>query len=114
MSSFLSVFEFVVHEVSLYSHTCKPLTTALVPTVPSSCFFRQCATITKVREGNILVASFALISFMIDKSSEVGGRVGHGLVLAWFKSYVLHLVFLCNHQDKRYTSAFYLPLSASQ
>ena len=24
--------------------------------------------------------------------SEVGGRVGHGLVLAWFESYVLHLV----------------------
>ena len=26
--------------------------------------------------------------------SEVGGRVGHGLVLAWFESYVLRLVFL--------------------
>ena len=26
--------------------------------------------------------------------SEVGGRVGHGLVLAWFELYVLHLVFL--------------------
>ena len=26
--------------------------------------------------------------------SEVGGRVGHGLVLAWFESYVLCLVFL--------------------
>ena len=25
---------------------------------------------------------------------EVGGRVGHGLVLAWFESYVLRLVFL--------------------
>ena len=25
--------------------------------------------------------------------SEVGGRVGHGLVLAWFESYVLRLVF---------------------
>ena len=25
---------------------------------------------------------------------EVGGRVGHGLVLAWFESYVLCLVFL--------------------
>ena len=25
---------------------------------------------------------------------EVGGGVGHGLVLAWFESYVLHLVFL--------------------
>ena len=26
--------------------------------------------------------------------SKVGGRVGHGLVLAWFESYVLRLVFL--------------------
>ena len=26
--------------------------------------------------------------------SEVGGRVGHGLVLAWFESYVLRLAFL--------------------
>ena len=26
--------------------------------------------------------------------SEVGSRVGHGLVLAWFDSYVLRLVFL--------------------
>ena len=26
--------------------------------------------------------------------SEVCGRVGHGLVLAWFESYVLRLVFL--------------------
>ena len=26
--------------------------------------------------------------------SEVGGRVGHGLVLAWFELYVLRLVFL--------------------
>ena len=39
--------------------------------------------------------SFVLIHFMIGELlSEVGGRVGHGLVLAWFKSYVLHLVFL--------------------
>ena len=27
-------------------------------------------------------------------SSEVGGQVGHGLVLAWFELYVLRLVFL--------------------
>ena len=26
--------------------------------------------------------------------SEVGGRVGHGLVLAWFESHVLRLVLL--------------------
>ena len=31
---------------------------------------------------------------MISELSEVGGRVGHGLVLAWFESYVLRLVFL--------------------
>ena len=26
--------------------------------------------------------------------SEVSGRVGHGLVLVWFESYMLRLVFL--------------------
>ena len=31
---------------------------------------------------------------MIGELSEVGGRVGHGLVLAWFESYALRLVFL--------------------
>ena len=31
---------------------------------------------------------------MIGELSEVGGQVGHGLVLAWFESYVLRLVFL--------------------
>ena len=31
---------------------------------------------------------------MIGELSEVGGRVGHGMVLAWFESYVLRLVFL--------------------
>ena len=35
------------------------------------------------------------LSFVIGKLlSEVGGRVGHGLVLAWFESHVLRLVFL--------------------
>ena len=29
-----------------------------------------------------------------DRQVVVGGRVGHGLVLAWFESYVLRLVFL--------------------
>ena len=39
--------------------------------------------------------SFVLIRFVIGELlSEVGGRVGHGLVLAWFESYVLCLVFL--------------------
>ena len=32
--------------------------------------------------------------FVIGELLEVGGRVGHGLVLAWFESYVLRLVFL--------------------
>ena len=37
----------------------------------------------------------ARLSFVIGELlSEVGGRVGHGLVLAWFESYVLRLVFL--------------------
>ena len=38
--------------------------------------------------------SFVLIRFVIGELSEVGGRVGHGLVLAWFELYVLRLVFL--------------------
>ena len=78
---------------------CKPLpygqlTTALVPTVPSPCFLRQwSSTVAKVRE--IFCVSFVLIRFVIGELLlEVGGRVGHGLVLAWFESYVLRLVFL--------------------
>ena len=68
---------------------CKPLpygqlTTALVP---SPCFLRQSPRLENV--------SFVLIRFVIGELlSEVGGRVGHGLVLAWFESYVLRLVFL--------------------
>ena len=31
---------------------------------------------------------------MIGELSEVGSRVEHGLVLAWFESYVFRLVFL--------------------
>ena len=39
--------------------------------------------------------SFVLIRFVIGELlSEVGGRVGHGLVLAWFELYVLRLVCL--------------------
>ena len=77
---------------------CKPLlygqlTTALVLTVPSPCFLRQSSTVAKVRET--FCVSFVLIGFVIGELlSEVGGRVGHGLVLAWFESYVLRLVFL--------------------
>ena len=74
---------------------CKPLpygqlTTALVPTVPSPCFLRQSSTVAKVRET--FCVSFVLTRFVIGELlSEVGGRVGHGLVLAWFESYVLRL-----------------------
>ena len=77
---------------------CKPLpygqlTTTLVPTVPSPCFLRQSSTVAKVRET--FCVSFVLICFVIGELlSEVGGRIGHGLVLAWFESYVLRLVFL--------------------
>ena len=78
---------------------CKPLPygPALVPTVPSPCFLRQSSTVAKVRET--FCVSFVLIRFVIGELlSEVGGRVGrrvgHGLVLAWFESYVLRLVFL--------------------
>ena len=78
---------------------CKPLpygqlTTALVPTVPSPCFLRQSSTVAKVRET--FCVSFVLIRFVIGELlSEVGDRrVGHGLVLAWFESYVLRLVIL--------------------
>ena len=79
-------------------HACKPLpygqlTTALVPIVPSPCFLRQSSTVAKVRETFSL--SFVLIRFVIGELlSKVSGRVGHGLVLAWFESYVLCLVFL--------------------
>ena len=51
------------------------------------------STVAKVRET--FCVSFVLIRFVIGELlSEVGGRVGHGLVLAWFESYVLRLVFL--------------------
>ena len=74
---------------------CKPLpygqlTTALVPTVPSPCFLRQSST---VRET--FCVSFVLIRFVIGELLlEVGSRVGHDLVLVWFESYVLRLIFL--------------------
>ena len=69
---------------------CKPLpygqlTTALVPTVPSPCFLRQSSTVAKVRET--FCVSFVLIRFVIGELlSEVGGRVGHGLVLVFLDS----------------------------
>ena len=65
------------------------LTTALVPTVSSPCFLRQSSTVAKVRET--FCVSFVLIRFVI---GELLSEVGHGLVLAWFESYVLRLVFL--------------------
>ena len=75
---------------------CKPLpygqlTTALVPTVPSPCFLRQSATVTKVRETFLcLVCPYPLH----DRRVVVEGQVDHGLVLAWFEADVLCLVFL--------------------
>ena len=51
---------------------------------------------------------------MIGELSEVGGQVGHGLVLAWFESYVLRLVFLDSSlqspgQEKHFGTLF-IPL----
>ena len=78
---------------------CKPLpygqlTTAMVPTVPSPCFLRQSSTVAKVRET--FCVSFVLICFVI---GELLSEVGHGLVLTWFESYVLRLVFLDSLQS---------------
>ena len=53
----------------------------------------QSATIAKVREHFDI--SFVLIRSVIGELlSEVDGQVGHGLILAWFESCVLRLVFL--------------------
>ena len=105
----------MVREVSLLStYACKrlldgQLTSALVPTVPSPCFFRQSTTIAKVRDT--FGVSFVPIRFVIGELlSEVGGQVGHGLVLAWFESC---WSFLYNRQDKRNTLESYLPLSVT-
>ena len=79
---------------------CKPLpfgqlTTALVPTVPSPCFLRQSTALQSPRLEKHFCFSFVLIRFVIGELlSEVSSRVGHGLVLVWFESYVLRLVFL--------------------
>ena len=46
--------------------------------------------------------------------SEVGGWVGHGLVLAWFESYVLRLVFLDSSLQspgqEKYLGILFVPL----
>ena len=88
---------------------CKPLpygqlTTALVPTVPSPCFLRQSSTVAKVRET--FCVSFVLIRFVI---GELRSAVGSAM--AWFESYVLHLVFLDSSlqspgQEKRFAILF--------
>ena len=71
---------------------CKPLpygqlTTALVPTVhnllASSDSLPQSPRLDKH-----FGVSLVLIRFVIGEMSEVGGRVGHGLVPAWFESCV--------------------------
>ena len=46
--------------------------------------------------------------------SEVGGQVGHGLALAWFKSYMLRLVFLDSSLEspgqEKHFGIFFTPL----
>ena len=94
---------------------CKPLpygqlTTALVPTVPSPRFIRQSSTVAMVRET--FCVSFVLIRFVIGELlSEVGGRVGHGLVLAWFESYVLRLdSYLQSPGQEKHFGILFIPL----
>ena len=43
---------------------------------------------------------------------EVSGRVGHGLVLAWFESYVFRLVFLDKQSpgQEKYFGILFIPL----
>ena len=60
----------------------------------------QSATIAKVRET--FLCPFRL---MVSMLSEDDGRVGHGLVLAWFKSCVLY-----DRQDKKNSLVSYLSL----
>ena len=81
----MSVFDFVVCEVSLHSTRTLPyghLTTALVPTVPSPLLpptLQQSTTIAKVKET--FGVSFVLIRFMISELlSKVSIRVVPGLV----------------------------------
>ena len=46
--------------------------------------------------------------------SEVGGRVGHGLILAWFESYVFRLVVLDSSLQspgqEKYFAISFIPL----
>ena len=46
--------------------------------------------------------------------SEVGGQVGHGLVLVWFESYVLRLVFLDSSLEspgqEKHSGILFIPL----
>ena len=106
----------MVLEVSLITlYVCKllldgQLISALVPTVSSPCFLVQSAT--NVEHFGV---SFVLIHFVISELlPKVISRVGHGLVLAWFKSCVLHLVFLDSSlqspgQEKHFSVSF-IPL----
>ena len=77
---------------------CKPLpygqlTTALVPTVPSPCFPRQSATITKVRETSLcLICLYPLRDQLVVVGSRWLGRPWLGA--AWFESYMLRSVSL--------------------
>ena len=84
----------MVCEVSLHSMCISDCYSATkCPTVPSLCFPVQSITVTKVRET--FGFSFVHIHFMINELLvEVDSWVSHGLVLAWFETGVLYLVFL--------------------
>ena len=97
---------------------CKPLpygqlTTALVPTVPSPASFDSPLQLPRLEKHFCVL--FVLIGFVIGELlSEVGDQVGHGLVMAWFESHVLRLVFLDSSlqlpgQEKHF-GIFFIPL----
>ena len=50
--------------------------------------------------------------------SEVGDRVGHGLVLAWFESYMVRLVFLDSSLEsprlEKHFGILFIPLRVVQ
>ena len=89
---FFVCFEFVVHEAKLHSTLLDgQLTTALVPTYS---LLPLCSPLQSPRLEKHFDVLFFLIRFIFSKFlSEVDGRVGHGLVLAWLESCVLCLVF---------------------
>ena len=69
-------------------------------------FAELCHLITV--QGKALVPLFNHLKLQLDSLLEVGGRVDHGLFLAWFESYVLRLAFL-DGQEKHFGILF-IPL----